>query len=161
MNLELEKLKNDLEIAVNNPNIDMEELTKISCKIDDCIANEYLNMEEDIEYNKKYKKFLDRADKEEIINLISKDILDKFKMDNLSKFDITMVANGIYVFCCLTVHNVSKNDILHFIVRKGWYYYELIPEEKDKMNLITDKKYAKIINTLKKKYIGILKNKMA
>lgn len=35
MNSELEKLKKELELALQNPNIDMEELTQISCKIDE------------------------------------------------------------------------------------------------------------------------------
>ena len=38
MNPELEKLRKELEIAVNNPNMDMEKITEISCKIDEKIA---------------------------------------------------------------------------------------------------------------------------
>lgn len=54
MNSELEKLKKELELALQNPNIDMEELTQISCKIDEEIEKIYLNKEKGIEYDKNY-----------------------------------------------------------------------------------------------------------
>ena len=54
MNSELEKLKKELELALQNPNIDMDELTQISCKIDEEIEKIYLNKEKGIEYDKNY-----------------------------------------------------------------------------------------------------------
>lgn len=162
MSPELEKLRNELEIAANNPNIDFEKISEISCKIDEEIAKLYLNKKnENIDYDKKYKDILERPDKEEILTLISKDLMTSFKMANISKFDVNMTANGIYDFCCLTVHKISKSDIAHFIARKGWYYYDLIPGEENKESLSTDKRYKEIIKDLQDKYIEILKNKMA
>ena len=160
MNSELEKLKKELELALQNPNIDMEELTQISCKIDEEIEKIYLNKEKGIEYDKNYKQFLDRADKELLINAISKDLIEQFKMNNLSKFNVNRTANGIYDFCCLTISGVSKADIAHFIARKGWYYYDLIPEEENKETLTANEKYQAIIKSLQDKYVELLKNKM-
>ena len=162
MSPELEKLRDELEIAVNNPNMDIEKITEISCKIDEKIAELYLNQKnEGVDYDKKYKKFLEREDKEELINQISQDLRENFTINNISKFDITRTANGIYDFCCLTVHEVQEGDIAHFIARKGWYYYDLIPEEENKESLTTDEKYLEIIKDLQDKYIKILKNKVA
>lgn len=162
LNSELEKLREELEIAVNNPNMDMEKLTEISCKIDAQISELYLNKRnENVDYDKKYKKLLERNDKEELLNLISKDLTEKFNMNNMSKFDVSRTANGIYDFCCLTVHKVPESEIAHFIVRKGWYYYDLIPKEENKESLTTNEKYQEIIKDLQDKYIEILKNKMA
>ncbi|MBO6244137.1 MAG: Spo0E family sporulation regulatory protein-aspartic acid phosphatase [Clostridia bacterium] len=158
MSPELEKLRDELEIAVNDPNMDFDEITKISCKIDEELSKLYLNKEnEGIDYDKNYKDILERKDKEELLNLISKDLTEKFSMNKLSKFDVSRTANGIYDFCCLTVHGVSEGDIAHFIVRKGWYYNDFIPEEEDKTSLTTNEKYLEIIKDLQDKYIEILK----
>lgn len=162
MSPELEKLRDELEIAANNPNIDFEKISEISCKIDEEIAKLYLNKKnENIDYNKKYKDILERSDKKDLLNLISRDLNERFNMNNMSKFDVSRTANGIYDFCCLTVHEVPENEIAHFIVRKGWYYYDLIPEEENKESLTTNEKYKEIIKDLQDKYIEILKNKMA
>lgn len=162
MSPELEKLKNELEIAINDSNMDFEKLTEISCKIDEEIAKLYLNKEnEGIDYDNEYKDILERNDKEKLLNSISKDLTESFNMDNMSKIDINRTANGIYDFCCLTVHGVPEGDIAHFIVRKGWYYYKLIPEEENKESMTANEKYKEIIRDLQDKYIKILKNKMA
>lgn len=162
MSPELEKLRDELEIAANNPNIDFEKISEISCKIDEKIAKLYLNKKnENIDYDKKYKDILERSDKKDLLNLISRDLTERFNMNNMSKFDVSRTANGIYDFCCLTVHEVPESEIAHFIVRKGWYYYDLIPEKESKESLTTNEKYKEIIKDLQDKYIEILKNKMA
>ena len=160
MSPELEKLRKELEIAVNDPSMDMEKITEISCKIDEEISKTYLNQKNEcIDYDKNYKKFLEREDKEELINQISQDLKERFNLNNMSKIDINRLANYIYDFCCLTVHNVQKGDIAHFVARKGWYCYDLLPEEEGKESLTSDKKYEEIVRDIQDKYIKILKNK--
>lgn len=158
MSPELEKLKKELEKAVDDPNMDFEKLSEISCKIDEEISKQYLNHKnEGIDYDKKYKDILERPDKEELLASISNDLIKAFNKDNLSKVDVSRIANSIYDFCCLTVHKVSKSDIAHFIVRKGWYCNALIPEEENKESITDDKRYMQITKNLQDKYIEILK----
>ena len=163
MSIELDKLKKELEDACSNPNITMEELTKISTKIDDKVAEMFLNKQiEKIDYDKNYKELLERKDREDIINLIKNDLVKEFNINDsssLDKLEITRTANYLYDFCCLTVHGIAESDIIHFITRKSWYSYDLYAEDRGNIKLTSDKNYNKIIKELQNKYIEILKNK--
>ena len=155
MNSELEKLKKDFKIEINKKNIDIENISKIFCKIDAEIASVYFNNKnENIDYEN-YKNILERSDKSIILTLIYEDLIKDIDIEKLSIIDILITANEIYDYCCLTVHNIDKSEIVNFIVRKGWYYYNLFNKESKK-NLTNINNYIEIVKRLEIKYIEIL-----
>ncbi len=149
---ELEKLKIQLEEAVNNPNSTMEELTEISNNIDKQIEKLYLNNK--VSRNNKYRKYIDREDKEEIILQIQANLLDTYY--NISKLELDMLSENIYDYCCLMVHHIPQQDIVKYILDiNAKYYDKLSQEDKDKLTI---KANIKVFKGLIKKYSKILES---
>ena len=156
---ELEKIRNLLEILAKSKNITIEQISKILCIIDDNISNIYLNRDiEKIDYEKNFKKILERTDREFLLSLITQDLVNIFNITNVSKFDIARTAINIYDYCCLTVHNIPENSIIHFIIRKAWFCHDLIPLEEHLNSITSIENHIEVINSLHHKYIEKIKN---
>ncbi len=153
MNQEIEKLKNELDEAVNNPDSNMEDLTKIACNIDKEIEKLYKPKvsQEEIE------KLLNTDQAMIIILNIKSDLLEHYY--NISLVELEILAQNIYDYCCLMVNEIPEQEIMSYITRKSAKYYDQLSEEsREKMTIEFNikffqhliSKYEKIIKSNKK-----------
>lgn len=133
---------NDSEELLNES--DIEELLEIS--------NAGNNIKE--EFEKKYKKIVERPDKREILKLIKKDLVNKYY--DVSLLELEILSNNIYYYACLIVSNVSKTDIVNFISFENIHYYKKITNvELKKFNSEINLRYIKYLIS---KYVELMKN---
>lgn len=153
LNSQLEKLKNELDEAVNNPDSNMEDLTKIACNIDKEIEKLYKPKvsQEEIE------KLLNTEQAMIIILNIKSDLLEHYY--NISLVELEILAQNIYDYCCLMVNEIPEQEIMSYITRKSAKYYDQLSEEsREKMTIEFNikffqhliSKYEKIIKSNKK-----------
>ncbi len=125
MSSKLEILKNELDEAVKNSK-SIEELQSISCKIDEEIETNYLQLSN----INVYKKYLDRKDRLEVISQIQKNLLDIYY--NISQLELNILSENIYDYCCLMVHHIPKQKITRYILDKNSRLYDSLSEEQIK-----------------------------
>lgn len=153
LNSQLEKLKNELDAAANNPDSNMEDLTKIACNIDKEIEKLYKPKvsQEEIE------KLLNTDQAMIIILNIKSDLLEHYY--NISLVELEILAQNIYDYCCLMVNEIPEQEIMSYITRKSAKYYDQLSEEsREKMTIEFNikffkhliSKYEKIIKSNKK-----------
>ena len=149
MNSQIEKLKNELDQAVNNPDSNMDDLTKIACSIDKEIEKLYKPKvsQEEIE------KLLNTEESMIMIINIKSDLLEHYY--NISLIELEILAQNIYDYCCLMVNGIPEQEIMSYITKKSAKYYdELSEENREKMTLEFNIKFFKHLIS---KYIKIIK----
>lgn len=150
LNSQLEKLKNDLDSAINNPHSNMEDLQRVSCNIDKEIEKLYKSKakQEEIE------KLLHTEQTTTIITNIKSDILEYYY--NISLIELEILAQNIYDYCCLMVNDIPEQEIMSYIVSKSAKYYKELTEEcKNKMTIQFNIKFFKYLIS---KYTKIMKS---
>ena len=154
MSSKLEILKNELDEAVNNSK-SIEELQSISCKIDEEIETNYLQLSN----INAYKKYLDRQDRLEVISQIQKNLLDIYY--NISQLELNILSENIYDYCCLMVHHIPKQKITRYILDKNSRLYDSLSEEQIKKMKIEAN--IKVFKFLIAKFTKVLRenNKLA
>lgn len=140
MNQEIEKLKNELEHAVNNPNSNMEDLTKIACNIDSEIEKLYKPKL----IKEKIEELLHTEESTKIIIKVKSDLLDHYY--NISIIELEILAQNIYDYCCLMVNGFSQQEIIGYITETNAKYYDkLSKEDKNKMTIEANLKFFKYL----------------
>lgn len=154
MSSKLEILKNELDEAVKNSK-SFEELQSISCKIDEEIETNYLQLSN----INAYKKYLDRQDRLEVISQIQKNLLDIYY--NISQLELNILSENIYDYCCLMVHRIPKQKITRYILDKNSRLYDSLSEEQIKKMKIEAN--IKVFKFLIAKFTKVLRenNKLA
>ena len=154
MSSKLEILKNELDEAVKNSK-SIEELQSISCKIDEEIETNYLQLSN----INVYKKYLDRQDRLEVISQIQKNLLDIYY--NISQLELNILSENIYDYCCLMVHRIPKQKITRYILDKNSRLYDSLSEEQIKKMKIEAN--IKVFKFLIAKFTKVLRenNKLA
>lgn len=154
MSSKLEILKNELDEAVKNSK-SFEELQSISCKIDEEIETNYLQLSN----ISAYKKYLDRQDRLEVISQIQKNLLDIYY--NISQLELNILSENIYDYCCLMVHHIPKQKITRYILDKNSRLYNSLSEEQIKKMKIEAN--IKVFKFLIAKFTKVLRenNKLA
>ena len=154
MSSKLEILKNELDEAVKNSK-SFEELQSISCKIDEEIETNYLQLSN----INAYKKYLDRQDRLEVISQIQKNMLDIYY--NISQLELNILSENIYDYCCLMVHRIPKQKITRYILDKNSRLYDSLSEEQIKKMKIEAN--IKVFKFLIAKFTKVLRenNKLA
>ena len=154
MSSKLEILKNELDEAVKNSK-SIEELQSISCKIDEEIETNYLQLSN----INVYKKYLDRQDRLEVISQIQKNLLDIYY--NISQLELNILSENIYDYCCLMVHHIPKQKITRYILDKNSRLYNSLSEEQIKKMKIEAN--IKVFKFLIAKFTKVLRenNKLA
>ena len=154
MSSKLEILKNELDEAVKNSK-SFEELQSISCKIDEEIETNYLQLSN----INVYKKYLDRQDRLEVISQIQKNLLDIYY--NISQLELNILSENIYDYCCLMVHRIPKQKITRYILDKNSRLYDSLSEEQIKKMKIEAN--IKVFKFLIAKFTKVLRenNKLA
>ena len=154
MSSKLEILKNELDEAVKNSK-SFEELQSISCKIDEEIETNYLQLSN----ISAYKKYLDRQDRLEVISQIQKNLLDIYY--NISQLELNILSENIYDYCCLMVHRIPKQKITRYILDKNSRLYNSLSEEQIKKMKIEAN--IKVFKFLIAKFTKVLRenNKLA
>ena len=154
MSSKLEILKNELDEAVKNSK-SIEELQSISCKIDEEIETNYLQLSN----INAYKKYLDRQDRPEVISQIQKNLLDIYY--NISQLELNILSENIYDYCCLMVHHIPKQKITRYILDKNSRLYDSLSEEQ--INKMRIEANIKVFKFLIAKFTKVLRenNKLA
>ena len=154
MSSKLEILKNELDEAVKNSK-SFEELQSISCKIDEEIETNYLQLSN----ISAYKKYLDRQDRLEIISQIQEDLTSTYY--NISQLELDILSENIYDYCCLMLHHIPKQKITRYILDKNAELYDSLSEEQ--IRKMTIEANIKVFKFLIAKFTKVLKknNKMA
>lgn len=155
MNLKIEQLKKELEETIHNPNSSIEEITKISCNIDEEIEKEYLKRPNKLNTKEQLKEYLEREDRQEVMKQIKADLLKTNKVVSLVGLDI--ISNNIYCYCCLKIHQVPEEKITDFIIYKNNNYCDIISDDKKKK--ATKELQLENLTEITDKYVKILGNK--
>lgn len=107
-----------------------------------------------LEIEQKYKKYLLRNDKEEILLKLQEDLLRRYK--HITSIEVNIISNNIYDFACLTIGNASKDEISTYMICKNKYYSAQItnslPDWQPKPLQLLEE-----LKLLSKKYIDIMK----
>ena len=154
MSSKLEILKNELDEAVNNSK-SIEELQFISCKLDEEIEKNYLQLSN----INAYKKYLDRSDRLDVISQIQEDLTSTYY--NISQLELDILSENIYDYCCLMLHHIPKQKITRYILDKNAELYDSLSEEQ--IRKMTIEANIKVFKFLIAKFTKVLKknNKMA
>lgn len=150
---EIKNEKNNLKKAINNPSTTMEEIVDISKRIDNLIKDNYTFKKANSQFEKKYKKILNRKDKSIVITQIKSDLLNAHS--DISIIELDILANNIYDFCCLTIHQITDSEIQEYFSYKNRLYYNRLSDNQLNHILPTN---LKEIRFLSQKYIKLLKS---
>lgn len=151
MNSQIEKLKNELDEAINNSDSNMEDLTKIACNIDKEIEKLY---KPKVSQEKMKELLKDTAQSKIIILNIKSDLLDHYY--NISIIEMEILSRNIYDYCCLMANDVPTQEIISYITEQNKKYYDQL-SEKDRNNMTVDFN-IKFFKYLIKKYTTVLKS---
>ena len=119
------------------------------------INKEYFLIQNNDEFENKYRKYLDREDKYQLLLQIKSEISKKYK--NISILELGMLSSNFYDFCCLMAYEVSEDKIIKYFLYKNSHYYENLTNEDMNKFIPTDNKKLEILASLVQKYIKIFK----
>lgn len=108
----------------------------------------------ELEIEQKYKKYLLRNDKEQILLKLQNDLSKKYK--HITSIEVNIISNNIYDFACLTIGNASKDEISAYMIYKNKYYSAQVPNDLPDWQ----PKALQLLEELKllsEKYINIMK----
>ncbi len=103
--------------------------------------------------NSKYKEYLNRQDRLEIISNIQKNLLNIYY--NISEIELEILSGNIYDYCCLMIHRIPKQEITRYIVEKNSKIYNSLTEKQ--MEKMTLEANIKVFQFLIRKYTKVLK----
>lgn len=165
---ELEKLQKDIQIKKDEldlliaNNAKQDDIYIKSVEVDTAIAIYLKATRKYDEENKrligKYKKLLEKEYKEEIINMIKKDVIEK--VGNVPQEELEHFSNNVYVLCSLKAYKIDEQEIVKQIMyRNNIYLYEI--QQKGKiLDSSISKVELKFYTKLKNKYVKIIKERI-
>lgn len=157
----IKKKKDELDLLITN-NARQDDIYIKSVEVDTAIALYLKATRQYDEENKrligKYKKLLEKDYKEEIINMIKKDVIEK--VGNVPNEELEHFCNNVYILCSLKAHKVEEQEIIKQIMyRNNIYLYEM--QQKGKIvNSNISKVELKFYTKLKNKYVKIIKERI-
>lgn len=157
----IKKKKDELDLLITN-NARQDDIYIKSVEVDTAIALYLKATRQYDEENKrligKYKKLLEKDYKEEIINMIKKDVIEK--VGNVPNEELEHFFNNVYILCSLKAHKVEEQEIIKQIMyRNNIYLYEM--QQKGKIvNSNISKVELKFYTKLKNKYVKIIKERI-
>lgn len=157
----IKKKKDELDLLITN-NARQDDIYIKSVEVDTAIALYLKATRQYDEENKrligKYKKLLEKDYKEEIINMIKKDVIEK--VGNVPNEELEHFCNNVYILCSLKAHKVEEQEIIKQIMyRNNIYLYEM--QQKGKIvDSSISKVELKFYTKLKNKYVKIIKERI-
>lgn len=158
---DIKKKKDELDLLITN-NAKQDDIYIKSVEVDTAIALYLKATRQYDEENKrligKYKKLLEKDYKEEIINMIKKDVIEK--VGNVPNEELEHFCNNVYILCSLKAHKVEEQEIIKQIMyRNNIYLYEM--QQKGKIvDSSISKVELKFYTKLKNKYVKIIKERI-
>ena len=111
--------KEELNKAIENSN-NYNDIHNLSVEIDNLIAEKF-NAEKFNDEIKKYNKYLNLANKDELIKTIQEDT--KIKRPNVTEDELECFSNNVYIYACLVAYNeVTADEISKLLVIKNNIY---------------------------------------
>lgn len=105
--------KEELNKAIENSN-NYNDIHNLSVEIDNLIAEKF-NAEKFNDEIKKYNKYLNLANKDELIKTIQEDT--KIKRPNVTEDELECFSNNVYIYACLVAYNeVTADEISKLLV---------------------------------------------
>lgn len=158
---EIKKKKDELDLLITN-NAKQSNIYMKSLEVDTAIAIYLKATKQYDEENKrlmgKYKNLLEKDYKEEIINMIKKEITNKF--EKVSEEELNHFCNNLYVLCSLKAYKVEEQEIIKQIMyRNNVFLYEMQQNGKILDSNISNVE-LKFYTKLKNKYIKIIKERI-
>lgn len=158
---EIKKKKDELDLLITN-NAKQSNIYMKSLEVDTAIAVYLKATKQYDEENKrlmgKYKNLLEKDYKEEIINMIKKEITNKF--EKISEEELNHFCNNLYVLCSLKAYKVEEQEIIKQIMyRNNVFLYEMQQNGKILDSDISNVE-LKFYTKLKNKYIKIIKERI-
>ncbi len=158
---EIKKKKNELDLLITN-NAKQSNIYMKSLEVDTAIAIYLKATKQYDEENKrlmgKYKNLLEKDYKEEIINMIKKEVNDKF--EKVSEEELNHFCNNLYVLCSLKAYKVEEQEIIKQIMyRNNVFLYEMQQNGKILDSDISNVE-LKFYTKLKNKYVKIIKERI-
>lgn len=157
----IKKKKDELDLLITN-NAKQDDIYIKSVEVDTAIALYLKATRQYDEENKrligKYKRLLEKDYKEEIINMIKKDVIEK--VGNVPNEELEHFCNNVYILCSLKAHKVEEQEIIKQIMyRNNIYLYEM--QQKGKIvDSSISKVELKFYTKLKNKYVKIIKERI-
>lgn len=154
----VERRKDELNLAIEN-NESKEVIYQKSIAADDAIA-EYIKAQRFIEQCKKriekYNNILEQPYKNEVIEMIKKDVRKKIKY--IKSNELQHFCNNVYILTCLKVHDIEEQEIMSLLLcRNNIFLCE------NSINLRENdysSKELSFYSYLKNKYIKVIKSKI-
>lgn len=158
---EIKKKKDELDLLITN-NAKQSNIYMKSLEVDTAIAIYLKATKQYDEENKrlmgKYKNLLEKDYKEEIINMIKKEITNKF--EKVSEEELNHFCNNLYLLCSLKAYKVEEQEIIKQIMyRNNVFLYEMQQNGKILDSNISNVE-LKFYTKLKNKYIKIIKERI-
>lgn len=155
----IEEKRKELHLAIENGEKE-DVIYKKSTELDEAIA-EHIKATEHYEECKKkldeFKDILQMHYKDEVINMIKNEVIDKFK--NSSEKELEHFCNNVYMMSCLKAHNINRDKTMELIMCNNHiflYENKIDFSKEDSPSLRELSFYTK----LEEKYTKIIKEKI-
>ncbi len=146
----INKKRDELNFTIEKDG-DKKNIYKISVELDNLIA-EYIKYENQIGILNKYNHILNASYREEIINSIKNDVREEVK--DISDYELECYCTNVYVYVCLKVYNISKDEIAKQIL----YRNNIAAEKLEGLSNISIS--LKFNTDISNKYYEILKQRI-
>lgn len=158
---EIQKKKDELDLLITN-NAKQDEIYIKSVEVDTAIAIYLKATKQYDEENKrligKYEKLLEKDYKEEILNMIKKDVIEK--VGNLPKEELEHFSNNVYVLCSLKAHKIDEQEIVKQVMYRNNIYLHEMQQKGKILDSSISKVELKFYTKLKNKYVKIIKERI-
>lgn len=158
---EIQKKKDELDLLIAN-NAKQDDIYIKSVEVDTAIAIYLKATRQYDEENKrligKYEKLLEKNYKEEIINMIKKDVIEK--VGTVPKEELEHFCNNVYILCSLKAHKIDEQEIVKQVMYRNNIYLHEMQQKGKVVDSNISKVELKFYTKLKNKYVKIIKERI-
>ena len=158
---EIQKKKDELDLLIAN-NAKQDDIYIKSVEVDIAIAIYLKATRQYDEENKrligKYEKLLEKNYKEEIINMIKKDVIEK--VGTVPKEELEHFCNNVYILCSLKAHKIDEQEIVKQVMYRNNIYLHEMQQKGKVVDSNISKVELKFYTKLKNKYVKIIKERI-
>ena len=147
--------KEELNKAIENSN-NYNDIHNLSVEIDNLIAEKF-NAKKFNDEIKKYNKYLNLANKDELIKTIQEDT--RINRPNTTEDEIQCFSRNVYIYACLVAYNeVSADEISKLLVLHNNIYHNRIKGINDPLVIKDDNTYSDLQYCVEiaKKYVALV-----
>ena len=158
---DIQQKKDELDFLITN-NAKQDDIYIKSVELDSAIAIYLKATKQYDEENKrligKYKNLLEKDFREEIINMIKKDVIEK--VGNVPKEELDHFCNNVYILCSLKAHKIDEQEIVKQIMYRNNIYLHEMQQKGKVLDSSISNVELKFYTKLKNKYVKIIKERI-